>query len=34
MTGTKKPPPVYFKSIELENIRCFGGRQRLAKRVA
>ena len=33
MTGTKKPPPVYFKSTELENIRCFEDRQRLVKRV-
>ena len=30
MTDTKKQPPVYFKSIELENIRCFGDRQRLS----
>ena len=30
MTDDEKPLPVYFKSIELENIRCFGNRQELS----
>ena len=30
MTDAKKPLPVYFKPIKLENIRCFGGRQTLS----
>ena len=30
MTDYEKPLPVYFKSIELENIRCFGDRQELS----
>ena len=31
MTDDKKPPlPVYFKSIKLENIRCFGDLQELS----
>ena len=34
MAGAKKPLPVYFKSIEPENIRCFGSRPRPAKRIA
>ena len=27
MTDAAKPPPVYFSTLELENVRCFGERQ-------
>ena len=30
MTGTVKPPPVYFNVLELENVRCFGESQFLS----
>ena len=30
MTDSAKQPPVYFSSLELENVRCFGQRQALS----
>ena len=30
MTNSEKQPPVYFSSLELENVRCFGQRQTLS----